>query len=145
MNNDYGYNMYGNFGQNVYGNRQNTQLPNNQYSLNNRPQMREYTFVNGMEGAKAFMLPPNQSMLLMDSDHMMCYMKQSDEYGKSTMRFFILQEVDEAGARQFLQPAQESQGSYVSKEEFDALNKKIDELIRRLDKNNNKKDNKDNG
>ncbi len=55
-----------------------------------------YYFVNGIEGAKSFTVQPNQTVLLMDSDAPMCYMKQSNGIGQSTIRYFKLTEVKES-------------------------------------------------
>lgn len=52
-----------------------------------------YAFVNGVEGAKSFIVQPNQTVLLMDSDAPMCYMKQSNGIGQATLRYFKLVEV----------------------------------------------------
>lgn len=54
-----------------------------------------YYFVNGIEGAKSFAVQPNQTVLLMDSDAPMCYMKQSNGIGQSSIRYFKLTEVKE--------------------------------------------------
>ena len=54
-----------------------------------------YAFVNGIEGAKSYIVQPNQTILLMDSDAPMCYMKQSNGLGQSTLRYFKLVEVKE--------------------------------------------------
>lgn len=54
-----------------------------------------YFFVNGIEGAKSFVVQPNQSVLLMDSDAPICYMKQSNGLGQGSLRYFKLVEVKE--------------------------------------------------
>ena len=55
-----------------------------------------YYFVNGIEGAKSFVVQPNQTVLLMDSDAPMCYMKQSNGIGQSSIRYFKLVEMKES-------------------------------------------------
>lgn len=120
-NNAYGYNPY----QNQYGINNN----NNYYR---QPQMNQYAFVNGIEGAKSFQLQPNQNIMLMDSDNPICYMKQSNDIGQSTLRYFKLVEVSEQELRNANQVQQNQ--DYVLKSDFDALVKRIDELT-----NNTKK------
>ncbi len=110
----------------------------------NRPyyssQYKQYTFVNGIEGAKSFQMPPNQSMLLMDADNPICYMKTSDPMGKCSLRYFQLTEMDENAARNLLQPNNQ-ESIYASKEDIDAINKKLDDIYKKLDaKNNSRKD-----
>lgn len=113
---------------NPYGNswNPNQQQPQNPY---NKPQMKQYTFVNGIEGAKAYQMMPNQTMLLMDSDNYMCYMKTSDMSGKSAVRYFKMEEVDEATAREFLQP-QAPKLDFASKSDIDNINRRLDELFK---------------
>ena len=131
---------------NPYNNWNPNQLQQNPY---NKPQMKQYSFVNGIEGAKAYMMVPNQTMLLMDSDNYMCYMKTSDMSGKSALRYFIMEEVDEAAAREFLQP-KTPKLDFASKSDVDNINKKLDELFKMVGSLqqkpvNNRTVNKDNG
>lgn len=110
----------------------------------NKPQMKPYSFVNGIEGAKAFPIPSDTSMLLMDAEQMFCYMKTSDRNGKCSLRYFKLEELDESQAREILQPAPTPQVAYATKEDIDNLNKKFDELLKGLgNKQNKKESNKD--
>lgn len=109
-NNPYGYGGYNSYGPNNY----------------QQPQMNQYAFVNGIEGAKSFQLQPNQTMMLMDSDNPICYMKQSNNIGQSTLRYFKLVEVSEQELRNANQAQQNP--DYVLKSDFEALVKRIDEL-----------------
>lgn len=130
---------YDNVGQTPYG------YYGNQSSYGSRPnqQIRQYDFVNGIEGAKSYQLAPKQNMMLMDSDYSICYKKCSDEMGRSSLRYFKLEEIDEATARSIMQPQQVQTINYATKDDIDAINKKLDELFKRLDRN--KKETKDNG
>lgn len=89
--------------------------------------MNTYAFVNGIEGAKSYLMQPNQSVLLMDSDELKCYMKQSDSTGKATIRTFKLEEITEK------EESKMPVGDYVSKADFDTLSNKFDELLKKLD------------
>lgn len=104
-----------------------------QYNYNNynQPQqLKQYAFVNGIEGAKAFQMASNQTMMLMDSDKPVVFMKTTDSLGKASLRYFNLTEIDEAeAAKQYLpQPIPE----YALKSDIEALNEKIDTLISSL-------------
>ena len=57
-----GYLPYNSYTANMY--QQNQQLQNSNMQTDTN-----ITFVNGIEGAKAFQLRPNQSVILMDSDN----------------------------------------------------------------------------
>lgn len=83
------------------------------------PRNNFYAFVNGIEGAKSFPIGPNQTVLLMDSDSPMCFMKTSNNLGQSTLRYFKLIETTE----------QELKGpTYDVKSEIDSINQKIADL-----------------
>lgn len=80
----YNFNPYSNVpmpnNQNNNNNMQPT-YPNNMYGYGNYAQrsvINQYTYVNGLEGAKAFNIAPNQSVLLMDSDNPVFYLKTSN-------------------------------------------------------------------
>lgn len=84
-----------------------------------QPRTNIYAFVNGIEGAKSFQMLPNQTVLLMDSDSPMCFMKTSNAMGQSTLRYFKLLEVTE----------QDIKGpSFDVKSEIDSINQKIADL-----------------
>lgn len=111
-NNPYGYGNYNSYNSN-----------NNIYQ---QSQLNHYAFVNGIEGAKSFQLQPNQNIMLMDSDNPICYMKQTNNIGQATLRYFKLVEVSEQELRNANQVP--SNNEYVLKSDFDALVKRINEL-----------------
>jgi len=150
------YNQYGNYPygniyqpygvnqnyQNNYGSQM--QQPQMFQQQNQQPQMNQYAFVNGLEGAKSFQVPPNQTILLMDSDSPLCYMKSSNSVGQSTLRYFKLTEVSENELKGNNSQPQQSQ-DYVLKADFDILSKRLDELSKKIEKpykNENSKANK---
>ena len=86
----------------------------------------QYVFVNGVEGAKAYQILPNQKIMLMDSDSPIVFMKTSDNYGKATLRYFKLIEISENDLKSTtLSPAND----YALKSDLDELRSKIDTLI----------------
>ena len=74
-------------------------------------------YVNGIESAKAYIMQPNSSALLMDSERPRFYVKSSDASGFCTVKAFDFAEVKEETA---------DTGEYVTKSEFDALKSKIE-------------------
>ena len=86
-----------------------------------------YAFVNGLEGAKSYIVPANQTVLLMDSEQPVCYMKTANALGQSTLRYFKLTECSETDVRTPITPVPPKSG-YVTKEEFDDLVKRIEKL-----------------
>ena len=99
---------------------------NNQFQ---QPQLNQYAFVNGIEGAKAFQVQPNQTMLLMDNDNPICYMKQSNNMGQSTLRYFKLTEISE---QELKGGSNTTNDQFVLKTDFDTLKSKVDQLITKL-------------
>ena len=149
--NNYGNYPYGNIYQPYsypYGNiYQPNNIPqNNQGQPSQQPQLNQYAFVNGIEGAKSFQLGPNQTILLMDSDSPICYMKSSNSVGQSTLRYFRLTEVNENDLKTNNQQPQVDTSNYVLKSDFEVLSKRLDDLSRKIEKpvkNENLKANKE--
>lgn len=102
---------------------------NNQGSYPNLSQLKQYAFVNGIEGAKAYPLMPNQMMLLMDADHPILYRKTSDNLGKSTIDYFAITQVSENQVRDMITP---KQPEYALKSDVNAIGAKLDELLKAL-------------
>ena len=93
----------------------------------NRPIANQYYFVNGIEGAKSFQMSPNQNVLLMDSDNPICYMKVSNNVGQASIRYFKIEEIDEAKTKEIIltpHPTIE----YALKSDIDNINNKLMEL-----------------
>lgn len=136
-NNIYGYNYpygapYTPYSQQLQPNYNNVNnMMNNQ---NQQPQANNYFYVNGIIGAKSFQMQPNQTVMLMDSDSPMCYMKQTNSMGQATLRYFKLVEISEDDLKtpqaQGVQPNVE----YALKSDLEALNKKLNEISSRFEK-----------
>lgn len=67
------------------------QQPTQQAPLTNYLQL---TFINGIEGAKAFIVAPNQTIYLKDSDSNILYEKKADAQGRYTLNAFELKPVE---------------------------------------------------
>lgn len=91
------------------------------------PQRNYYVFVNGVEGAKSYPIAPNQTMLLMDNNSPMCFMKTTNGLGQSTLRYFKLVEVNEQDVVKTPEDPQ-----------IALLTKKVDELYKLLEKEGKK-------
>ena len=100
------YNQYP-YQQNNYYQQQTTYLP--------------LTFVNGIEGAKAFIVGANQTVYLKDSDSNMLYEKRADAQGRYSIVAYELKQID------LTQPKLEP--SYVT---MDMFTKTIEELKAQL-------------
>ncbi len=109
-------------------------MPNQTQQPQAQPQANSYFYVNGVIGAKSFQMQPNQTVLLMDSDNPMCYMKQSNGMGQSTLRYFKLIEVSENDLNTTNDTKQVNNNEYVLKSEFEALSKRLDDLSKKFEK-----------
>ena len=135
------YNQYGNY---PYGNiyqpyGMNPNYQNSNYGQQVQPQVQQpqansYYYVNGVIGAKSFQLQPNQTVMLMDSDSPMCYMKQSNGMGQSTLRYFKLVEVNENDLNTTKESKNTDMTEYVLKADFDIFTKRLDELSKKIEK-----------
>lgn len=106
------YDQYGNF-----------IPPYNNYQQPKQPQ-NIYAFVSGLDGAKQYNIPANQSILLMDNAQPVCYLKQANALGQTSLKCFKLVEVSEADLTTPAQPSIE----YATKSDLDALIKRIEKL-----------------
>ena len=93
-----------------------------------------YAFVNGLDGARNYSILPNQTMMLMDNDNPVCFMKSADATGKTSLKCFKLVEV----AEKELEKEKIDPQTKELREEITAINVKIDELIKSLGKDGKK-------
>lgn len=136
---------------NGFGNQQmQTQNIQNTYNTPNQNQQMQtsylpLTFVNGIEGAKAFIVAPNQVIYLKDSDSNILFEKKADQQGKYTLTAFELKPIN---INDIGKPVQEKPNEsylvkedlkpFVTKSDLNALEtifeSKIDKLSSRIEK-----------
>lgn len=80
--------------------------------------------VHGEEGAKAFALGPNSSVLLMDETDNVVWAKVSDGAGYCTLRGFRIIPLEESN----VVAEQPKSTEYVSKQDFDELKARFEKL-----------------
>ena len=100
--------------------------PNNNMmfpSYNPTPNIPEIQYVNSAESADAFNLPPNKTVVLFNQNTDEFYIVSADASGTKTRNDFT-----------FKAKARITQADYVTRDEFNALNDRIEEFI-----NNNTK------
>ena len=126
---------------NPYANVQNNQQPYQQQQpqmQNPQPTMQMQSnieYVNGIEGAKAFILPPNTQKLLLDSDNAFFYIKTTDTQGKPSVRRFRYIDIDaEQQAEMQKQEPQQPQPLYVTLQQYQEVLDTLDTLRKELDK-----------
>lgn len=113
-----------------FQNNQFQQTQNNTTQEQSAPQTSpaSMAYVNGIEGAKAYILPPNSCILLMDSDNPMFYIKTTNAQGQGTLKYFKIEEIEDTALNK---PTVETDS--VTRQEFDTLKNRIDELSKIVD------------
>lgn len=88
-------------------------------------------WVQGVSGAKSYLVAPGNTVLLMDSESSQFYLKSADTSGMPTMRTFKYEEVkDVQGA---IEPLNDKGADYPTREEFDDLKALYDTLKAKID------------
>lgn len=85
-------------------------------------------WVQGEAGAKSYLVAPNTSVLLMDSENSQFYIKTTDQAGMPTLRTFVYQEVTGTPQNAQKQPETNLDDKYVTRQEYNDLRRKYEEL-----------------
>ena len=84
-----------------------------------QPPVNNIIKVSGMDGAKAYQLPPNSFVVLLHDSEDVMYIKSTDGAGFPTIRTFTFTEKKEEPA------AAPSSADFITREEFEAFKKEI--------------------
>ena len=93
-------------------------------------------WVSGEIGAKSYLVAPNSTVLLMDSDASRFYLKSADQSGMPSLRIFEYTEVTNAPQTSVIAPnsdLKELDSKYVTREEYDGLKSLYGKILERLD------------
>lgn len=92
-------------------------------------------WVQGAAGARAYMVAPGASVLLMDSETQHFYIKSADASGMPLpLRVFSYREETQPGAQKGPKDAPDArQEEYVTRREFDAQGERLDRLAAMLE------------
>jgi hypothetical protein len=82
------------------------------------------TWVQGIEGAKAYQLNPNSNVILLDSESDRFYIKTSDNIGMCSLRVFNFQEVTNNPTSE-VQKTEIDLSNYVTKDELQEALKSV--------------------
>lgn len=110
------------------------QIPQMQQAQAQPPQTNQgLLWVQGEAGAKSYLVAPNTTVLLMDSEGSRFYLKSTDNAGMPSLRVFEYSEVSQ-NAPQAAQSAQTNlDDKYVTRDEYNALQGKYAEILDKLD------------
>lgn len=95
-------------------------------------------WVQGETGAKSYMVAPNNSVLLMDSENSKFYIKSADAAGMPSLRIF---EYKETPAKAEITPVSVDINNYCTRAELEALREQIEAITKRLEDKKEVKDN----
>lgn len=90
-----------------------------------RPAGGDLTSVTGIEGARAYPLPPNSRAALFDENQDLLYIKSTDGAGFPTVRTYRFEEVEPEV------PSVPAAPDYVSRDEFEELMRKVESMAAR--------------
>ena len=122
-----------------------TQLQNQYNQAVNVPQMQNVPqqqvnqgllWVSGEVGAKSYLVAPNSTVLLMDSDAQRFYLKSADNAGMPNLRIFEYTEVTNVpqNVTQALNADLKELGDkFVTREEYEGLKRQYESIMERLD------------
>ena len=90
-------------------------------------------WVSGEVGAKSYLVAPNSTVLLMDSDAQRFYLKSADMSGMPSLRIFEYSEVPQNALQAPYSDMKELDSKYVTREEYDGLKSLYGKILERLD------------
>ena len=89
-------------------------------------------WVQGVEGAKSYLVAPNTTVLLMDADAQRFYLKSTDGTGIPNLRTFEYSEVTQNALQPVQSVPENLDDKYVTRTEYDALKRQYEEIIQKL-------------
>lgn len=90
-------------------------------------------WVQGEAGAKSYLMAPNTTVLLMDSEGSRFYLKSTDNAGMPSLRTFEYTEVVQSAPQAPQTVPEDLDSKYVTRQEYDALQAKYAEIMDKLD------------
>ena len=127
--NPYNQYPYTNYNYQQTNNMQYQQMPQQQPQL--QTTYLPLTFVNGIEGAKAFIVGANQTIYLKDSDSNILFEKKADNQGKYTITAFELKPIELANIGK---ENKTEQINYITFEDFKKYELKFEKSLEDLKK-----------
>lgn len=90
-------------------------------------------WVQGEAGAKSYLVAPNTTVLLMDSESQRFYLKSTDGSGMPNLRTFEYAEVLPNNVQAANENVLDLDDKYVTRAEYDALKEQYEHIIEKLD------------
>lgn len=90
-------------------------------------------WVSGEVGAKSYLVAPNTTVMLMDSESETFYLKSTDNAGMPSLRIFDYKERSQNVSQAPQSNSIDMSAEYVTRKEYEDLSGKYDALIARID------------
>lgn len=113
------------------------QQPQNQPTQMNQPS-NDIIWVQGAEGAKAYLVAPNSTVVLWDSENPTIYLKSADSSGMPSTRILDWVERSNNPPNPLSNENKDLDNKYVRLEEFNALKTEMEAISKELDSINMK-------
>lgn len=117
-----------------------SQLQNQYQTISNiqpAPQVNQgLLWVSGEVGAKSYLVAPNSTVLLMDSDASRFYLKSADNSGMPNLRIFEYKEVTNTPQNAPQSPNNPNfnfDDKYVTRDEYNSLKSQYESLVEKLE------------
>ena len=106
------------------------------YQPAQQPQQNGIIWVSGEAGAKAYMVAPNNTVQLWDSESQTIYLKSADASGMPSYKVldYTIRETAKNGANTAPVLSDDKLSTYATKDEIKAVSDRISELSERIDK-----------
>ena len=106
------------------------------YQPAQQPQQNGIIWVSGEAGAKAYMVAPNNTVQLWDSESQTIYLKSADASGMPSYKVldYTIRETAKNGANTAPVLSDDRLSTYATKDEIKAVSDRISELSERIDK-----------
>ena len=126
-NNPYSSNPYNNNNNNNnYMNRNNNYIPSQQSTAQQQVYQNNVIWVKGKENARSMQLPPNSTVILLDSEVGKFYIKTTDDIGLGKIRVFsYVEEPDNESTNVSSSVPNVDLSNYVTKTELEEIIKEI--------------------
>ena len=113
---------------------QRNQAGTQMFQANQPPQTNQgIIWVQGETGAKSYLTAPNTTVLLMDSEGSLFYLKSTDNAGMPSLRTFEYTEVVQNAPQSAQTTYGDLDSKYVTREEYAHLQAKYAEIMDKLD------------
>lgn len=89
-------------------------------------------WVQGEAGAKSYLVAPNTTVLLMDSEGSRFYLKSTDNAGMPNLRTFEYTEVQQSAPEAPQMASENLDNKYVTRQEYSELRDKYEDILEKL-------------